>query len=102
MPWGYSAFIPLDSAQGRAPDLWYWIRMNVQAQSGEIGVSLFAADRLYDECIISSEDGRRDVLMRLNHPDATGVMIRTGSRQGQAVLTILDATIECEGKPVLS
>ena len=99
-PWSYSALIPFSSGNPLQTDLWYWARLNVQVLSGEIGIGLFAADNIYNEQTITPEHGRVDVFVRMNQPQAAGVMIRTGSRHGPAVLEIFEATVACAPRTV--
>lgn len=99
-PWSYSALIPLPSEQISEAGFWYWAKLNLQVLSGEIGIGLFAADNIHGEQTISPEHGRIDVFVRLNQPKATGIMVRNGSHQGQAVVEILGATVESAPRQV--
>jgi len=97
-PWSYSALIPLASNHEWPLDLWCWVKLNLQVLSGEIGIGLFAADNIQNERTISPEHGRVDVFIRMNHPGATGVMVRNGLREGRALVEIFGATVECARK----
>ncbi len=92
-PWSYSALIPLASGPELETDLWFWVKLNLQVLSGEIGISLWTPENIYNEQIISFEQGRGEVFIRLNQPGIMGVMVRNGSRQGSAVVEIFDATV---------
>ena len=98
-PWSYSALIPL-SPEPELETAWSWVKVNLQVLSGEIGISLWTPEDIYNEQIISVEQGRRDVFIVLNRGDIQGVMIRTGSRQGPAVVEIFDATVVSSPTPV--
>jgi len=93
-PWGYSALIPLASVQKPLTEPWYWVKLNLEVLSGEIGISLFANDTVHNEQAISPEHGRVDVFVRMNQPRATAIMIRNGSQPGPAVVDIFSATLE--------
>ena len=96
--WQYSALIPLASRIQFQPDFWYWIKLNVHVRSGEVGIGLFAGEDICNERTVSQEDGQVDVFVRLNHPEATGVMVRNGSRDESALVEIFGATVECAPK----
>ena len=97
-PWSYSSLIPLASADELPTDRWYWVKLNLRVLSGEIGVGLWTPHNIYNEQIISFEQGHVDVFIRLNQPGIMGVMVRNGSRQGSAVVEISDATVVCVPK----
>jgi Glycosyl transferase family 2 len=87
-PWSYSALIPLTPSGRRC-----WAKLNLQVRSGEVGISLFAADTIYNEQTIAPEHGRLDVFIRISEPGAAAVMIRNGSQPGASVAEIFDATV---------
>jgi hypothetical protein len=104
-PGSYAALIPLASANQWRPDYscnWYWVKLDTHVVSGEIGISLFEANNIHNERTVSSENGRMDVFIRMSHPEATGVMVRNGSRHGQAVVEIFGGTVECAPKASFS
>jgi hypothetical protein len=96
--WHYSALIPLLLGDERMAGTWHWAKLNVQVHAGQVGIGLLASDNIFDERLISPEDGRVDVYVKLNRPAAEGVMVRNGSIGGRAVVEIFSATVECSLK----
>jgi glycosyltransferase involved in cell wall biosynthesis len=100
--WHYSALLPLAAGNGLDRKRWYWAKLNVRVQYGQVGIGLLAPDDILSERMIVPEDGRLDVFVRLNHPDATGIMIRNGSLGGPSTVEIFSATVECALKTTLA
>ena len=102
-PWHYSALLPLANGNGAGGGMdqhhWYWAKLTVRVQSGQVGLGLLTPDDILSERWIAPEDGRVDVFVRLNRPGAAGVMIRNGSLGGASTLEIFSATVECCAKP---
>jgi hypothetical protein len=92
--WGYSALIPIHSGPLDESRGWSWVRLRVRVLAGEVGFALLAADDLFDEKLVSSNDEPTDVYIRLNQPGPLGVMVRTGARPGPAEVEIFDASVE--------
>lgn len=92
-PWAYAALIPLRIENRVDRNRWHWVKLDVQALSGQIGVGLLADNRLSSEHLIRPVDGRVDLFVRLNPVSAEAVMIRNGSIPGSSVLEILGTTV---------
>ena len=92
-PWSYSALIPLVPGPALESDVWSWVKVNLRVLSGEIGISLWTTENIYNEQLLSSEQGRRDIFIRLDQAGIMGVMVRTGSLRGPAIVEIFDASI---------
>jgi len=101
-PCRYSALIPLAPGPALGSDVWSWVKLNLRVLSGEIGVSLWTTENIYNEQLLSSEEGRRDIFIRLDQPGIMGVMVRTGSLRGPAIVEIFDASIVVAPIPYLA
>jgi len=97
-PWNYSALIPLARGDWRDAKVWYWAKLNVQVITGQVGIGLLDANDIVNERLVSAEDGRVDVFVRLNWPAADGVMIRNGSIRGRSIVEIFSVTVETTPK----
>ncbi len=97
-PWAYAAQIPLNPAACADVDRWYWVKLDVRVQRGQVSVALFADDSISNERLISTFDGRVAVFVRISHGSANAVMIRNGSIPGRSVLEVLGASVETSPK----
>jgi len=97
--WHYSAWLPASIDEDRKTASWFWAKLSVQVHSGQVGVGVWALDDIFDERLLTPEDGRVDVLVRLNRPATRGVMVRNGSLGGRGEIEIFSATVEALPKP---
>jgi len=97
--WHYSAWLPASIDEDRKIASWFWAKISVQVHSGQVGVGVWASDDIFDERLLTPEDGRVDVLVRLNRPSTRGVMIRNGSLGGPGEIEIFSVTAEALPKP---
>ena len=94
-PWSYAAQIPLHLGQHVSRDCWYWVRLDVRAVSGQVGLSVMVDDQLSDEHFIGPEEGRRDLFVRIGASSTSAVIIRNASLPGSSVVDIFDARVDC-------
>lgn len=97
-PWGYAAQIQLSPAIWTDQDQWYWAKLDVRVESGQIGIALLTDDSICNERVISPFEGRISVFVRINsvikQDAAAAVMIRNGSIPGRSVLEVFGLSIE--------
>jgi glycosyltransferase len=94
-PWSYAAQIPLHLGQRMRRDWWYWVRLDVKAVSGQVGLSAMVDDQLSDEHFIGPEEGRRHLFVRIGASSTSAVIIRNASLPGSSVVDIFDARVDC-------
>jgi len=97
-PWSYSALLPLKPGSGFDQQFWYWAKLSVQVQSGQVAIGLMTPDDILSESLIAPEDGRVDVFVRLSRSDSPGIMIRNGSLGGPSAVDVFSVTVESARK----
>lgn len=97
--WTYTAEIPLRPGSEMDRGRWYWASVNVRVLSGQIGVGISVENDIYNERLIGAEDGRMEVLIKINHPSARALMIRNGSFPESSVVEVFCAAAESFPRP---
>jgi hypothetical protein len=97
-PWSYSALLPLKPGRASDHQFWYWAKLSVKVQSGQVAIGLMTPDDILSERLIAPEDGRVDVFVRVSRSDSPGIMIRNGSLGGPSTVDVFSATVESARK----
>src|SRR5262249_9650015 len=93
-PWNYAAQIPVRVEGHLAEDRWYWIRIDLQVMSGQVGIGLLTDGEIQDERLVLAGEGQTSVVVRVCHRLTSVVMIRNGSLPGRSVVQIFRVAAE--------
>jgi hypothetical protein len=92
-PWSYAAVIPIDVGDRLDGNGWWWADLTLSVVSGQVGLSIMAADgQLKGERLVRSGPRRVRIALSFSTSDAA-ILIRNGSQQGPSVVDLRDLRV---------